>query len=136
MPRISTKSKNTSGGLAENRSASAQKFPIRESVKRIVCSREARMITGVLLALFTVIALLSCLSFLFTGAADQSVLGLTRGEQWAHRGEIHNLLGLPGARLSGFFINGSFGFLSLLIPVILLRQFLDLMGIHRARIYS
>lgn len=105
--------------MAENRSASAQKFPIWESVKRIVCSREARMITGVLLVLFAVIALLSCLSFLFTGAADQSVLGLTRGEQWAHRGEIHNLLGLPGARLSGFFINGSFGFLSLLLITII-----------------
>ena len=105
--------------MAENRSASAQKFPIWESVKRIVCSREARMITGVLLALFAVIALLSCLSYLFTGAADQSVLGLTRGEQWAHRGEIHNLLGLPGARLSGFFINGSFGFLSLLLITII-----------------
>jgi S-DNA-T family DNA segregation ATPase FtsK/SpoIIIE len=115
MPRTSSKSKNTSGDLTGR----TEKNPFWKSLKAFLTSRQARMIFGVLLFLFSVIALLSFFSYLFTGAADQSVLDQSRGEQWASRGEVHNLLGLPGARLSHFFIEGSFGFVSLVLIVML-----------------
>ena len=126
MPRISTKPKNTKADpIIEERSTANEKRSSRMSgirsawkaVKEFLSSRQARMIFGVLLLLFAVVAVLSFLSFLFTGAADQSVISLSRGEQWTNREEIHNLLGLPGARLANFMVEGSFGLVSLLLAV-------------------
>ena len=119
MPRTSSRSKDTAGGWTGERSSRADKMRYWRAVKAFLSSREARMISGVLLLLFSVIAIVSYGSFIFTGAADQSVMGLSRAGQWAHRGEVHNLLGLPGARLSGFMIDGSFGLVSILFAVML-----------------
>ena len=118
MPRISTKPQNTKvNPVIEERFTANEKRSSRMSgirsawkaVKEFLSSRQARMIIGVLLLLFAVMAVLSFLSFLFTGAADQSVISLSRGEQWTNREEIRNLLGLPGARLANFMVESSFG---------------------------
>ena len=85
------------------------------TLKHYAMARETRMILGVLLLLFSVIALLAYLSFLFTGTADQSVLSQAYEDQVANRHEIRNILGLPGARLARFLIDGSFGFVSILM---------------------
>ena len=85
------------------------------TLKRYAMARETRMILGVLLLLFSVIALLAYVSFLFTGTADQSVLSQAYADQVANRHEIRNMLGLPGARLARFLIDGSFGFVSILM---------------------
>ena len=85
------------------------------TLKHYAMARETRMILGVLLMLFSVIALLAYLSFLFTGTADQSVLSQAYADQVANRHEIRNILGLPGARLARFLIDGSFGFVSILM---------------------
>ena len=85
------------------------------TLKRYAMARETRMILGVLLLLFSVIALLAYVSFLFTGTADQSVLSQAYADQVANRHEIRNILGLPGARLARFLIDGSFGFVSILM---------------------
>ena len=85
------------------------------TLKHYAMARETRMILGVLLLLFSVIALLAYLSFLFTGTADQSVLSQAYADQVANRHEIRNILGLPGARLARFLIDGSFGFVSILM---------------------
>ena len=85
------------------------------TLKHYAMARETRMILGVLLLLFSVIALLAYVSFLFTGTADQSVLSQAYADQVANRHEIRNMLGLPGARLARFLIDGSFGFVSILL---------------------
>ena len=85
------------------------------TLKHYAMARETRMILGVLLLLFSVIALLAYVSFLFTGTADQSVLSQAYADQVANRHEIRNILGLPGARLARFLIDGSFGFVSILM---------------------
>ena len=85
------------------------------TLKHYAMARETRMILGVLLLLFSVIALLAYVSFLFTGTADQSVLSQAYADQVANRHEIRNMLGLPGARLARFLIDGSFGFVSILM---------------------
>ncbi len=85
------------------------------TLKHYAMARETRMILGVLLLLFSVIALLAYVSFLFTGTADQSVLSQAYADQVANRHEIRNILGLPGARLARFLIDGSFGFVSILL---------------------
>ncbi len=105
-------------GLRE-RSIRVEKANWWEITKRYLAARETRMIVGVLILLFAVIALLSYVSFLFTGYADQSVLAQSHAEQVASRGEIRNMLGLPGARLARFMIDGSFGLVSILLVLML-----------------
>ena len=77
------------------------------------------MVVGILLLLFAVVALLSYVSYLFTGTYDQSVLSLDHAERVANREAIRNMLGLPGAELAQFMIDGSFGFVSILLVFML-----------------
>ena len=87
--------------------------------KRFFTARETRMVVGILLLLFSVIALLSYVSFLFTGTYDQDILTLDRAGRLANREAIKNMLGLPGAMLARFMIDGSFGFVSILLVFML-----------------
>ncbi len=110
MPRTSSKNKNIADYPTEERAIRVEKASWWESVKAIAMKRETRMIIGVLLLLFSVFALLSYCSFFFTGEADQSV---------SDKSAIKNLLGLPGARLAQFMIDGTFGFVSIVLVVML-----------------
>ena len=119
MPRTSSKSKNITISGSNERSGRKGKMQWIDTAKRYLASRQSRMICGILMLLFAIIAVLAYGSFLFTGSADQSILDLSRSEQWSHRGEIHNLLGLPGARIADFLIDGSFGLVSLLLVIMI-----------------
>ena len=90
----------------------------REAVQRFFKARETRMVLGIVLLTFSVIALLAYVSYLFTGTYDQSILSMDRPDRIANRLQIRNMLGLPGAMLAAFLIDGSFGFVSIL-PVLL-----------------
>ncbi|MBO4249840.1 MAG: DNA translocase FtsK 4TM domain-containing protein [Paludibacteraceae bacterium] len=87
------------------------------------------MVIGILLLTFSVIAALAYVSFLFTGTDDQSILSLSHAERLAARGDIRNMLGLPGARLAQFLIDGSFGFVSVLLVIMLGTYALRLMHV-------
>ena len=116
MPRTVSKLKNNDiDERSAERSIRVEKESWWMTLKHYAMARETRMILGVLLLLFSVIALLAYLSFLFTGTADQSVLSQAYADQVANRHEIRNILGLPGARLARFLIDGSFGFVSILM---------------------
>ena len=116
MPRTVSKLKNNDiDERSAERSIRVEKESWWMTLKRYAMARETRMILGVLLLLFSVIALLAYVSFLFTGTADQSVLSQAYADQVANRHEIRNILGLPGARLARFLIDGSFGFVSILM---------------------
>ena len=93
--------------------------------------RRTRMVIGVLLLTFAVIALLSYISFLFTGTYDQSVLSLDHAERVANRQSVRNLLGLPGAVLAQFLIDGSFGFVSILLVLMIAAYGLRLMHVFK-----
>ena len=122
MPRTSSKSRNIAEeGLSERsaeRSIRVEKTSTWEAVKAFLSLRETRMVIGILLLTFSVIAVLAYVSFLFTGTADQSVLSLDHAGRLESREQIHNLLGLPGARLAQFMIDGSFGFVSVLLALL------------------
>ena len=117
MPRHIIKS-NEAGERVHERPIRVEKENWWESVQRVLTDRRTRMIIGILLLAFAVIALLAYVSFLFTGAYDQSVLGLERAERVANRWEVKNILGLPGAVLAQFLIDGSFGFVSVLLVLL------------------
>ncbi len=76
------------------------------------------MVIGIILLTFAVIAVLAYISFLFTGTYDQSVLSMDHAERVANRETVKNLLGLPGAHLARFMIDGTFGFVSILLALL------------------
>ena len=131
MPRTSSKLSNTNSSAPSARAIKVEKPGVWESVKRVCMARETRMIVGVLLLTFSVIALLAYVSFLFTGTYDQSILSLDRPDRLANREAIKNMLGLPGAMLAQFLIDGSFGFISLLLILMVGIYALRMMHVFR-----
>ena len=117
MPRTSSKISNTPVDSAP-RAIKVEKPNAREAVQRFFKARETRTVLGIVLLTFSVIALLAYVSYLFTGTYDQSILSMDRPDRIANRLQIRNMLGLPGAMLAAFLIDGSFGFVSIL-PVLL-----------------
>ena len=117
MPRTSSKISNTPVDSAP-RAIKVEKPNALEAVQRFFKARETRMVLGIVLLTFSVIALLAYVSYLFTGTYDQSILSMDRPDRIANRLQIRNMLGLPGAMLAAFLIDGSFGFVSIL-PVLL-----------------
>ena len=115
MPRTSSKSQSIADERPAERAIRVEKTNSWEAVQRFFQARETRMVIGILLLTFALIATLAYVSFLFTGTSDQSILSLDRPDRLANRESIRNLLGLPGARLAQFMIDGSFGFVSILL---------------------
>ena len=115
MPRTSTKSSNISAENGSERAIRVEKLRGWKAVQQFFADRRTRMIIGIVLFTFSIIALLAYVSFLFTGTYDQSVLSMEHAERIANREAIRNMLGLPGAHLAQFLIDGSFGFVSVLL---------------------
>ena len=119
MPRTVSKSRNIAEERSNERAIRVEKTSTWESIHHFFQARETRMVIGILLLLFAVIALLSYVSFLFTGTYDQDILSLSRAERIANRSAVRNIIGLPGAVLAQFLIDGSFGYVSLLLVLLL-----------------
>ena len=119
MPRTSSKSGNSAPETKAEREIRVEKTPFWETVKRIATARETRVIIGILMVTFALVMLIAYISFLFTGVNDQSVLTMDQADRVANREAIKNLLGLPGALLARFLVDGSFGFVSVLLALML-----------------
>ena len=78
-------------------------------VKSGVQSEQFRVICGILLAMFSMYLLIAFVSFFFTGAADFSIVEMSRAERAANRLEIQNWMGLPGAALVFLLVHKGFG---------------------------
>ena len=96
-----------------------EKTPWWQQIRTFFLDPRTRVIAGVVLLALAVFLLVAYISFFFTGTADQSLLDMSRADRREHRGEIRNILGLPGAYLSDFLIDGSFGIVSLAIILLL-----------------
>ena len=132
MPRTVSKSRNPlSDDRPNERAIQVEKTPWWEMVKRFFAARETRMVAGVLLLAFAVIGIIAYVSFLFTGMYDQSILSLDHAGRVENREAIRNLLGLPGARLAHFMIDGTFGFVSVLLMLMIAIYGLRLMHVFR-----
>ena len=132
MPRTVSKSRNPlSDDRPNERAIKVEQTSWWEAVKRILSARETRMVAGVLLLAFAVIGIIAYVSFLFTGMYDQSILSLDHAGRVENREAIRNLLGLPGARLANFMIDGTFGFVSVLLMLMIAIYGLRLMHVFR-----
>lgn len=131
MPRHSSKSRDISLDQPEERAIRVEKLSGLQAIRAFFADRRVRMVIGVLLLMFSIFALLAYISFLFTGAYDQDILALDRAGRVANREAIRNMLGLPGADLAYFLINGSFGFVSLLLVLMIGTFGLRIMHVFR-----
>lgn len=131
MPRTSSKSGNISLDRPAERAIRVEKTSAWEAVKSFVTDRRTRTVIGILLLTFSVIALLAYVSYLFTGTFDQDILSLDRAGRVENREAIRNILGLPGAVLAQFMIDGSFGLVSLVLIIMIGLYALRLMHVFR-----
>lgn len=77
----------------------------------------ARVITGLVLLTLSFLVSLAFISYFWTGSADASIMELDGTAKSQHRMEIHNWLGLPGAYLARYMVDGTFGVFSVLFLV-------------------
>ena len=115
----------------QERAIKVEKTNWWQATREFFADRRVRMILGVLLLMFAILAVLAYVSYLFTGTYDQDILSLTRAERVANREAVRNILGLPGAALAQFMINGSFGFVSILLALMVGIYGLRLMHVFR-----
>ena len=104
----------------EKQTIEIAKTPWGEQVRTFLLDPRTRLVGGVVLMAVALFLLVAYVSFFFTGTADQSLLDMSRADRRAHRGEIQNILGLPGAALADFLIDGSFGVVSVLGIILLI----------------
>lgn len=105
---------------AEKQTIKIEKTPWWKEVRTFLLDPRTRLVGGVVLMAVALFLLVAYVSFFFTGTADQSLLDMSRAHRRAHRGEIQNILGLPGAALADFLIDGSFGVVSVLGIILLI----------------
>lgn len=120
MPRHSSKSGNSLEDTArEERAIREEKESLWAATRRVLMDRRTQTIIGLLLLAFAVLAAIAYVSYLFTGTADQSILGMDRADRISNRVQVTNLLGLPGAALAQWMIDGTFGFVSILLALMI-----------------
>ncbi len=88
------------------------------STRDMVMSNRFRLAMGMILITITLMLIIAYVSFFFTGANDYSILEYTDARR-TMRGEIQNALGLPGAVVSRWLVDGTFGVVSLMALVAL-----------------
>ena len=72
---------------------------------------EFRLCSGIILAVITLMLVIAYFSFFFTGGHDYSIVVQPDARQ-AMRNEIQNALGLPGAVIARWLVDGTFGIVS------------------------
>ncbi|MDR0574917.1 MAG: DNA translocase FtsK [Tannerella sp.] len=105
MTKKSTKSKKTQ-----------RKNPFFESVKHYSTSERVHFVVGLLICFFTAYTGIAVISFFFTGAADQSIVGnLGVTDILSKKGAVSNWAGIRGAYTANVVMNRWFGIPSLFL---------------------
>lgn len=106
------------------------KTKAKSGIIRYIRSERGRFLIGVCIVFIALYILIGMVSFLFTGAADQSkVVNKFFIDLIAHKQEISNWTGVGGAFIAESLINKYFGIFSIIIPLYLAMVGLRLMGI-------
>ena len=77
------------------------------SIRDLMMSDRFRIAVGVILASIVLMLIVAYCSFFFTGSEDYSIVKHT-GDRSEMRGEIQNTLGLPGAIVADWLVDGTF----------------------------
>jgi S-DNA-T family DNA segregation ATPase FtsK/SpoIIIE len=88
-----------------------------QSIRETLMSQRFRLAMGIIMIAITLMLVIAYLSFFFTGANDYSILEISSRSDM--RGEIQNALGLPGAVVARWLVDGTFGVVSLSLLVLM-----------------
>ena len=103
-----------------------------QKIVGVVTNETVCFVVGLLLVIFSVYLLLAFTSFLFTGAADQSLIDPAAGNDLsAVDNGVSNYAGSRGAQLAQFLINRCFGLASIFLIIFLAVLGLKLMRVRR-----
>ena len=98
-----------------NSNSSSNRPSLKEifsSLHMWVQTYEFRLCSGIILSVITLMLVVAFISFFFTGGHDYSIVVQPEARQ-AMRNEIQNALGLPGAVIARWLVDGTFGIASL-----------------------
>ena len=132
--------RNNNSIMAKKRNSKSK--PVKQSPNmwetlgdKIIYNERLRFFLGMILFVLSIYTVLSFISFLTTGATDQSAIEeLRQGELSNQNHEFANSCGSLGAYLSAFFIKRCFGLPAFLIPLTLLITSLHMMKAYRIRL--
>lgn len=114
MPRRATHT-TTNDEKTSQRQIRVEKPNVLQKVKTFISDPRTRIISAVVLLATALLLLVACISYFFAGTSDQSVLQMSSPDRREHRDEIQNLLGLPGASVAEFLLNGAFGWMAFVL---------------------
>lgn len=123
-PRVELKSTDEKEPKVDSRrprheEAEGNRVPLFTRIDMFLSNERTRISMGIILVGIALFLLIAYVSFYITGREDFSILEMSRAERIASRAEITNWVGLPGAYLSRFLIDGSYGIVSLVFIVML-----------------
>ena len=105
----------TTSSFSSTRTTRTSKPNLKDFFHRtheMVLSDQFRLSVGIILSVITLMLIISYISFFFSGGNDYSIVVQADARQ-DMRNEIQNALGLPGAVISRWLIDGTFGIVSL-----------------------
>ncbi|MCH5307458.1 MAG: DNA translocase FtsK 4TM domain-containing protein [Prevotella sp.] len=104
-------------------------------VDKIFSNERVNFVIGICLLLIAIYMVWAFVSYLATGAADQSYIEFPQdGEILNEKHEFQNACGSLGAYLSWYFIKRCFGLAAFLIPVFLFLVAINLMRAYKVRL--
>ena len=101
--------------MSSTRTTRTSKPSLRDFFHRtheMILSDQVRLSVGILLSVITLMLIIAYISFFFSGGNDYSIVVQADARQ-DMRNEIQNALGLPGAVISRWLVDGTFGIVSL-----------------------
>ncbi len=107
-----TAPRSTSTSNSNNSTPRPSLKEIFSSLQMWVQTYEFRLCSGIILSVITLMLVVAFISFFFTGGHDYSIVVQPDARQ-AMRNEIQNALGLPGAVIARWLVDGTFGIASL-----------------------
>lgn len=123
----------------EKKPAKSPKAPKSSKIKAIINffkSNQFKYTLGAFLLLFSGYMAVAFISYIFSGAVDQSKLDMSLGEFIDPSVEVQNFAGKGGAYLSEQFINLGFGFPSFFFILIFFVAALNLFGYKEIRFWK
>ncbi len=120
MPKRTTHTTCTTTPHPEVSSIKVEKAPFGTRLKAFFTDERTHYTCSILLVAIALFIAIAYFSYYFTGTADQSLLAMSHSERQEHRLEVQNPLGMPGAVIADFLIDGSFGCVAILWSALLI----------------
>ena len=120
MPKRTTHTAHTATPRPEVSSIQVEKASFGTRFRAFFTDKRTHYICSIILFAMAIFIAVAYISYYFTGTADQSLLAMSRAERHEHRLEAQNPLGIMGAAIANFLIDGSFGCIAILWSVLLI----------------